>query len=363
MLVFKFIRTRLRQSPCLVKGLQPYSHASTSTERYGKRLKTRTAAKRKSLMVSTLDQHKLLPSDFLSHLSNRARPGVRFLNVAKDMLKDPRLKHTCILPACRWQFGYFDMDGKPTPFPPNSSGFLYYHQPQGAPLLSGEVRFRLTPNNLPESFSQGEDCLIPHGDIWKIPLLSLHSYKTHQDVYRQLQLDGFVSDALHSKLKTVAKTCPCPRHSAVILHSLHQVFPVDFALAHMNLFVVGDSTYRRVLLHCPFLTQVIGYKKDSPFTSKGLARFELSKLPEHAGTKTVVMRVVKLVGDPGPYLGEDRPQEGALVLRHNPAGGQPRVFRLRVDPSSSENGPNGYSHPDALPLLLENTFRGEHSTP
>ena len=47
---------------------------------------------------------------------------------------------------------------------------------------------------------------------------------------------------------------------------------------------------------------------------KGLVHFELSTLPEHAGTRTVVMRVVKLVGNPGPYLGEDQPQEGALVL-------------------------------------------------
>ncbi|EDR13142.1 uncharacterized protein LACBIDRAFT_308650 [Laccaria bicolor S238N-H82] len=356
MLVLNFTRTRSRRSLSLVKGLQPYSPATNSTQRYGKRPKTTTAVSGK--FVSTLNHHKLLPSDFLSHLSNRSQPCVWLLNVAKDKLKDPRSKTPGILPACRWRFRYHDMNGKPTPFPPNSSGFLYYHQPQGAPLLAGEVRFRLTPNNLPESFSQGEDCLTPHGDIWKIPLLSVHGHKGHQNIYRQLQLDGFVSDALHSKLKTVAKACPCPRHSAIILHSLHQVFPVHFATWFLSLFVVGDSTYRRVFLRFPFATQVIGYNRVSPFTSKGLVRFELSKLPEHAGTRTVVMRVVKLVGDPGPYLGEDRPQEGALVLRHKPAGGKPRVLAL-----TPEKGLKGYSHPDALPLLLENTFRGEHFKP
>jgi len=92
-------------------------------------------------------------------------------------------------------------------------------------------------------------------------------------------------------------------------------------------------------------------------------RFELSALPEHAGTRTVVMRVVKLVGDPGRYKGEDRPQEGALVLRHNPAGGKPRVFCLNVDRHSPEYRMKGFSHPDAFPLLLANTFRGEHSKP
>ncbi|EDQ98207.1 uncharacterized protein LACBIDRAFT_308128 [Laccaria bicolor S238N-H82] len=264
MLPLRFIRTRSRRSPCLSKGVWVESPATNSTQRYGKRSKTTTAVSGK--YVSTLNHHKLLPSDFLSHLSNRSQPSVWLLNVAKDKLKDPRSK-TGIRPACRWRFRYHDMNGKPTPFPPNSSGFLYYHQPQGAPLLSGEVRFRLTPNSLPESFSQGEDCLTPHGDIWKIPLLSLHGHKAHQNIYRQLQLDGFVSDALHSKLNSFAKTCRCPRHSGIILHSLHQVFPVNFAARALNLSVVGDSTSRRVSLQFPFATQVMGYKKVSPFTS------------------------------------------------------------------------------------------------
>ncbi|KIJ95973.1 hypothetical protein K443DRAFT_682626 [Laccaria amethystina LaAM-08-1] len=338
-------------------GLQPYSHARPKTT-----MPPITRGRsRKSRIMSTLNQHKLLPSDFLSHLSNRSRPVVQLLNAAKDKLKDPQWKLSGIQPVCHWQFGYHDMHGKPLPFPPNSSGFLYYYQPQGAPLLAGELRFRLTPNDLPQSFSQGEDCLTPDEDIWKIPLLVLYRYKAHQNIYRQLQLDGFVSDGLHSKLKTVVKSSSCPRHSGIILHSLHQVFPVNFAASNLSLFVVGDSTYRRVGFHCPFEIQVSGYKKGPPFTSKGLVRFELSALPEHAGTRTVVMRVVKLVGDPGPYMGEDRPQEGALVLRHNPAGGKPRVFCLNVDRNSPGHRMKGFSHPDAFPLLLANTFRGEHS--
>ena len=248
------------------KGMS-FQHAKTAKNMLSNPRQAAKRPPRKSAMISTLNHHKLLPSDFLTHFSNRSRPVVRLLGVAKEKLKDPRLKITAIRPACRWQFGYYDMNCKPSPFPPNSSGFLYYHQPQGAPLLAGEVRFRLTPNNLPESFSQGKDCLTPDEDIWKIPLLSLYRYKAHKNVYRQLQLDGFVSDALHSKLKTVIKSSRCPRHSGIILHSLHQVFAVDFSACNLTLFVVGDSTYRRVLLHCPFGTQVMGYDKVSPFTS------------------------------------------------------------------------------------------------
>jgi hypothetical protein len=95
----------------------------------------------------------------------------------------------------------------------------------------------------------------------------------------------------------------------------------------------------------------------------GLVRFELSTLPEHAGTRTVVMRVVKLVGNPGPYLGEDRPQEGALVLRHNPAGGEPKLLFFNVDRNSYGFGLKGFSHPDALPLLIAHTFGNKQSSP
>jgi len=84
-------------------------------------------------------------------------------------------------------------------------------------------------------------------------------------------------------------------------------------------------------------------------------RLELSTLPEHAGTRTVVMRVVKLVGDPGSYLGKDRPVEGELVLRHNPRGESKLLF-FNVDRDSPRRCEQTISHPDALPLLLANTF-------
>lgn len=92
---------------------------------------------------------------------------------------------------------------------------------------------------------------------------------------------------------------------------------------------------------------------------KGFGRFELSTLPEHAGTRTVVLRVVKLVGDPGPYLGQDRPVEGALVLQHRPAG-RSEVLSLDPDRDTPSNGTKNFSHPGAFPLLIKNTFGGKH---
>jgi len=153
------------------------------------------------------------------------------------------------------------------PFPPRSSGFFYYHQPPGAPLLSGEVRFRLTSNNLPESFNQGEDCLTPEGDAWKIPLFALYYPPFHRNVVQQLRVDGFVSDALDSELKSIAHTWVCPRRTTIILHSLHQVFPIDFSAASFRFFVVGDSTCQKVDIIYPFIMNVKGHRRASSYTS------------------------------------------------------------------------------------------------
>ncbi|EDR13135.1 uncharacterized protein LACBIDRAFT_308639 [Laccaria bicolor S238N-H82] len=351
-LMLKCMRTRLGQR--LVTGLRRYSHASASSsptndeksETRATEPSQRKEGYTKRPPVSTLDQRKLSPTDWLD-LSGRMQLSISFRN---KLDRDSE-----------WRAYYRRLTAnRRLPFPPHSSGFLYYHQPPGAPLLAGELRFRLTSNHLPESFNQGEDCLTPEGDAWKIPLFVLHHTPFHRDVYQQLRVDGFVSDALDSQLKSIAQTSVCPRSTSVILHSLHQVFPVDFSATTFRFFVVGNSTLQNVFIF-PF--HLRGQGRASSYTSKGLVRFELSTLPEHAGTRTVVMRVVKLVGDPGPYMGEDRPQEGALVLRHHPAGGKPKLFSLNVDRNTPVYGSKGFSHPDALPLLVANTFGNKQSCP
>ena len=204
--------------------------------------------------ISTLNQHKLLPSDFIDISNSCLRPGIRFQN--------DRSVHA-------WQMCYYETHGETLQFPPHSSGFLYYHQPQDAPLLAGELRFRLTPSNLPQSFSRGKDCLTPDGAVWKIPLLALYRYPYNRRIYRQLQLDGFISDALHSKVENLVKTSHCPQDTSVTLHSLHQAFPINFAASRFRFFVLGDSTCQRVDITYPFRMSDTVNKRASPYTSAG----------------------------------------------------------------------------------------------
>ena len=200
-----------------------------------------------------MDQRRLSPTDWLD-LSGHTQRSIIFRHKLNG--------------DGRWTSYYRRIltDGR-LPFPPRSSGFFYYHQPPGAPLFSGEVRFRLTPNNLPESFNQGEDCLAPEGDAWKIPLFVLHHTPFHRNVYQQLRVDGFVSDTLDSQLKSIAQTCICPGSTSVILHSLHQVFPIDFSATTFRFSVVGDSTCQKVDINYPFSVSVGGHRRASPYTS------------------------------------------------------------------------------------------------
>lgn len=56
------------------------------------------------------------------------------------------------------------------PFPPGTIGFFYLHRTIGAPEESAEVRFHITRNPDPRSFSSGRDLLL-HGVPWCQPLL------------------------------------------------------------------------------------------------------------------------------------------------------------------------------------------------
>ena len=74
-------------------------------------------------------------------------------------------------------------------------------------------------------------------------------------------------DALDSQLKSIAQTCICPGSTSVILHSLHQVFPIDFSATTFRFSVVGDSTCQKVDINYPFSVSVGGHRRASPYTS------------------------------------------------------------------------------------------------
>ncbi len=87
-------------------------------------------------VISTLCPKRLQPSDYID-LSGMVKPSIT-LPSGKMHLCGPNHDST-------------------VPFPPNTRGFLYYHNPPKAPPFVGELRFRCA-NSL-EDFPNGKDLL------------------------------------------------------------------------------------------------------------------------------------------------------------------------------------------------------------
>lgn len=85
------------------------------------------------------------------------------------------------------------------PFPVNTCGFLYYHNPPlGAPRALGQVRFRITSHSEHHSFQAGHDLLRPNGKIWCIPLITIVSNASY--IQHELIKQGLVEPDLVNRL-------------------------------------------------------------------------------------------------------------------------------------------------------------------
>ncbi|OSC96871.1 hypothetical protein PYCCODRAFT_1214423 [Trametes coccinea BRFM310] len=82
--------------------------------------------------------------------------------------------------------------GKGTPFPPGTRGFFYWKSFRGFHPMSGELRFRITPDARRESFTQGRDLLGPDDFPWRIPALTILS--VWPPLMEQLKGEGYLSE-------------------------------------------------------------------------------------------------------------------------------------------------------------------------
>jgi hypothetical protein len=127
------------------------------------------------------------------------------------------------------------------PFPACTQGFLYYHSPPSIPPVAGEVRFRLTPENNPELFDLGRDLHTRNGLPWRIPLLAMSGNNSHKHLLQLLLADGLVTPALMAKCDQMVDGCCDIWHQSRIVHSLGQLFPIDFPLSRCKIFILTRS--------------------------------------------------------------------------------------------------------------------------
>jgi len=184
-------------------------------------------------------------------------------------------------------------------FPEGTRGFLYYNEPKaGAPPAAGDLRFRVTPGNTPASFVQGSDLLRPTGLPWSTPLLamvekpeSVHTNEQYQPILQLLLEDGFVTPTLLETCATMANSSrPQPVRGSRIIHSFGQLFHITFEASEFRFFALSMNQLQ-------YKCRRIYYKntKFLPYSGSALCCFERSNLPQHKGTRTVVIRIVKII--------------------------------------------------------------------
>ena len=222
--------------------------------------------------------------------------------------------------------------------------------PPEKPRIAGELRLRVTSSDDPASFESGSDLLRSNGRPWSRPLHALPKY--YNPLYKKLREEQLVPDDLDAILSTLSLKLPNYRQSH--LYTLNDTFVVDFA--HNLHFVVitehgvGSLPFSQIF----FDRRSIKYKKgasntgaytdchlswysytDYPheFVGSVLARFERSTLPEHKGTRTIVLRFLKII-TPVSFVTDDNvccPKEGELHGKFLRRGLEHKVWSVNID--------------------------------
>ncbi|RPD77289.1 hypothetical protein L226DRAFT_533290 [Lentinus tigrinus ALCF2SS1-7] len=193
-------------------------------------------------------------------------------------------------------------------------GFLYYHLPSRGPPLAGELRFRVTLSGNPASFPSGFDLVNKHGVIWRVPLVNIASYEKYAPIRHLLiNVDRTVPQQLMDSFREQGYV-----HEARIMHAFGQPFDLHLdSPFHYFTFVAKDRMEGVQLGYVTSFTKFDHTKRPQrhvPFEGTVMCCFEPSSLPEHAGRRVAVIRVLRsLESDPvrrNPlYLGPAYPQE------------------------------------------------------
>ncbi|TFK52866.1 hypothetical protein OE88DRAFT_1310926 [Heliocybe sulcata] len=213
------------------------------------------------------------------------------------------------------------------PFPASSAGFFYWHREPGAPALAGQLRFRVTRSSDPADFRTGEDLRLPNGlTTWNVSAFALARYSRYQAINTLALSEGLVQKAL-PRIREPGRQCAIRKDSTAIWR-FYETFVCSLHAKEVNLWVLGNSKAQRTRLQSLFLPP--GLPCQTVYTGNVELQFEPSRLPEHKGTRTVVLRIVKVyglsrredyIGTPGP-----EPREGELVTRRV----RGRADRIRV---------------------------------
>jgi len=225
-------------------------------------------------------------------------------------------------------------------FPEGTRGFLYYNSPKaGVPPAAGDLRFRLMPGNTPASFAEGSNLQLETGLPWSIPLLtmversgSVREGRHYQSIRQLLLDDGLVTPALLETCASMLNTNDRhPKRCSRIIHSFGQLFHIRFDATEFYFFTLSMNQLQHKIYRGFYQD---GITRNIPYSGSALCCFERSNLPQHKGTRTAVIRIVKIISPvtclrPGCKGLVPLPVEGELIRRkYKRRGIQPLSFNV-----------------------------------
>ena len=191
-------------------------------------------------------------------------------------------------------------------FPPDTKAFLYYFTPPGKPRIAGELRLRVTSCDDPASFESGYDLLTSDGRPWSRSFIGLSKY--HIPLYEKLREEHLVPDDLDAVLSTFPPNLPIGKYNNQRLYTLNDTLIVDFdhspsfsVITEQGMEVLQfnsafyDSTVNRRPYTGAYTNHHLSIDDSNESVGSVLVRFERSTLPEHQGTRTVVLRILKII--------------------------------------------------------------------
>ncbi|KAF8816983.1 hypothetical protein BYT27DRAFT_7205417 [Phlegmacium glaucopus] len=276
-------------------------------------------------VILTLDANK-----FAEKKQQRLSIGNQKTFSARITLRN-RLNHT-LIPNISYDRTHQTDTRTHWPYPPDTKGFLYYTTPPERPRISGELRFRLTSSDDPMSFASGSDLLRLNGQPWSRPLYVIS--KSFTPLYQKLREDRLVSDDLHTFLSTSTMKNVLYSRSQ-LLYTLNDTFLIDFSTIGQYLFVITEKGTETLGFRGRFFDSRDSHK-GTPYTGSALARFERSTLRAHKGTRTVVLRFLKIITPVqcvmplyDGYIA--RPAEGQLYQRKPSIRSHQQVWSVDLD--------------------------------
>jgi hypothetical protein len=246
----------------------------------------------------------------------------------------------------RTHYQVHTINAKPihVPFPAATTGFLYYHQ--NSVPASGEVRFRITPSDDPAAFASGTDLLMPHSIPWGIPLVGIAkrtSPPSHVGLKELLLRDNLVTTTTMDECARMKVS-----RGSRMIHSLGQPFFANLG-SRLCVFVITSDgclplclgfftqRYKNThLAHFSGMLSALFTTAHLTWLSPGsvLCCFERSDLPLHRGTRTIVIRILKIVSPiqslipNGPLVW---PTEGDLIMKKSSGNIMPSPWSVDID--------------------------------